>query len=1091
MSQNSLDKSYKLLHSRPEREAELSETFGLSLLAARTIANQGWTDDAEIERFLHPSLKRDWSDPFLLPSMEEGAKALLDAIDKRKRITVYGDFDVDGMTATAVIVLALQGLGIQVDWYIPDRFSEGYGLSKASIEHLLAKHHPELLLTVDNGIAAAEEVNGLLDAGVEVIITDHHVPDELVPQGVPVIDPKLNPSGPGQNLCGAGVALKLLQALQLLSRSDERASRLFAGVRDNYWHCFCDLATLGTVGDVMDLDFENRALVVEGMKRIQNNPRTGLAALLKLLKINPKNLQADELPFSVIPHLNAAGRMGDVETAFKLLLAEDEKEALNLSERIQELNAERKALERDMQEKACSQANKVLKESPNTRVLILTGDDWYEGVKGIVASRLAHQFQRPCILISFAEDVGKGSGRSIGSVDLMQAVAACSDYLVRFGGHKNAVGLTINRSQVSAFQQALNTYLETLPASAFTESIEITGQVTFNELTLSNIEGLAALRPFGKGNPYPLFVTPRIRLSNLKRIGRDGVHMKMRMREISSNDTLEGVYFYPSAHLAEVSSASIFDVVFEPTLNSWRNIVHPQLLIRDLFTPDTTHLTQQLRQAFIGENALLPIQEETLTSLEEGRNTLAIMATGRGKSLIFQIHAARIALAARRASVFVFPLRALVNDQVFHLENALSQFGLNVALLTGETDDAQREITYDGLKTGSVDIVLTTPEYLSLHAKRFAETNRIDFLVIDEAHHAGASKGGNRIAYQDLPRVQNLLGSPTVLCVSATVGKEEAAEISRLFNIERTLSDNTCRENLFLEDYRNIDRADRPLLERIDDESGITPRESFLIDRVQLGTKTVVYVNSRGQAEVLCKLLRQHCPEIAHQIAFYHAGLSRTERIATEKNFRENTLRTIVSTSAFGEGVNISDIRQIVLYHLPFGATEFNQMSGRAGRDGDDAHIYLLFGDDDACINEGILENIAPSKERLGLLFRTIKTMEGKQTQTPPNILHASNSEIGEYASYLAGNELLDATLVDQGLSIFRELELLCIEGRGEQRTLYIADQTQSAQSVSLEDSAFFLEGERLKESFAAFKSWVLSASAEELLARINHPIIP
>ncbi len=1090
MSQNSSDKSYKLLKPRPDREAKLCDTFGLSPLAARTLANHGWTDDAEIERFLHPSLKRDWSDPFLLPSMEVGARALLDAIDKRKRITVYGDFDVDGMTATAIIVLALEGLGVQVDWYIPDRFSEGYGLSKASVEHLLAKNHPELLLTVDNGIAAAEEVNSLLDAGVEVIVSDHHVPDELVPQGVPVIDPKLNPSGPGQNLCGAGVALKLLHALQLLSRSDERASRLFAGVQDDYWQCFCDLGTLGTVGDVMDLDFENRALVVEGMNCIQSNPRTGLAALLKLLKINPKNLQADELPFSVIPRLNAAGRMGDVETAFKLLLTKDKEEAINLSERIQELNTERKALEKDMQEKACFQAEEILKESPNTRVLILAADDWYEGVKGIVASRLAHQFQRPCILISFAEDVGKGSGRSIGSVDLMQAVAACSDYLVRFGGHKNAVGLTINRSQVSAFQQALNTYLETLPASAFAESIEITGEVSFRELTVSNIEGLAALRPFGKGNPYPLFITPRISLLTLKRIGQERAHMKVRMTEISSDVALDGVYFYPPAHLAEVPPGSIFDVVFEPTLNSWRNTVHPQLLIRDLFAPDTTHLTQQLRQAFIGENTFLPIQEETLASLEDGNNTLAIMATGRGKSLIFQIHAARIALAARRASVFVFPLRALVNDQVFHLENALAQFGLSVALLTGETDDEQREITYDGLKTGTVDIVLTTPEFLSLNAKRFAETNRIDFLVIDEAHHAGASKGGNRFAYQDLPRVQNLLGAPTVLCVSATVGKEEAAEIGRLFNIELTLSDNTCRENLILEDYRNIDHAERSLFERIDDESGLTPKESFLIDRVYCGIKTVVYVNSRGQAETLCKLLRQHCPEIAHQIAFYHAGLSRAERMAIEKNFRENTLKTIVSTSAFGEGVNIPDIRQIILYHLPFGATEFNQMSGRAGRDGDDAHIYLLFGEDDACINEGILQNVAPNKETLGLLFRTIKTMEGKQTQTPPNVLHASNPEIGEYAAYLSDNGLLDGTLVDQGLSIFKELGLVRIEGRGEQRTLYIADQ-KSAQPVSLEDSVFFLEGERLKESFAAFKSWVLSAPAEELVARISHPIIP
>lgn len=1091
MSQNSSDKNYKILKARPKRETELCEKFGLSSLAARTLANRAWIDDAELERFLHPSLERDWSDPFLLPSMEKAAKALVGFIVDGRRITVYGDFDVDGMTATAIIVLALKGLGVKVDWYIPDRFSEGYGLSRASLENLMEENRPDVLLTVDNGIAAAEEVQWLLDAGIDVIVTDHHLPDEFVPRGVPVVDPKLNSSSPGQHLCGAGIALKLLEALEHLSKSDERASGLFQGVESNYWMRFCDLATLGTIADVMELDCENRALVVEGMKLIQSRPRTGLAALLKILKIRPETLQADDLPFSLIPRLNAAGRMGEVKTAFELLVTEDDQEALDLAERIQELNDKRKALEKEMQEKASSQAKELLAESPDTRALVLTDDDWYEGVKGIVASRLAHQFQRPCILISFAGDTGKGSGRSIGSIDLMQAVASSSRYLERFGGHKSAVGLTVHRSQLSAFTESLNNYLATLPAESFAESIEITGEVQFSELTVGNIEGLADLRPFGKGNSYPLFMTPRVNLSSIKRIGKDGIHLRASVREISSDATLGGVFFYPPAYLDTVTPTSVFDVVFEPTLNSWRNNVQPQLLVRDLLPPDMSHVTDQLRHAFIGENSLLPIQEKTLASLENGHNTLAIMATGRGKSLIFQIHAARIALTAHRASIFVFPLRALVNDQVFHLEQVLAQFGLNVALLTGETDDAQRETIYLGLKTGAVDIVLTTPEYLALHAKRFAEAARIDFLVIDEAHHAGASKGGNRYAYQDLPRVCGLFGSPTVLCVSATIGTEEAAEITRLFNIECTLSDTTCRANLILDDYRNIGHTGDSLLERIDDESGRTARENFLIGLICQGVKTVVYVNSRGQAEALCKLLRQYCPEIAHQIAFYHAGLSRTERVAVEKNFRENTLKTIVSTSAFGEGVNISDIRQIVLYHLPFGATEFNQMSGRAGRDGNEAHIYLLFGEDDARINEGILQNIAPTREKLGLLFRTVKTMETKQIQTPPNVLHASNAEIGEYARYLTENDPLDATLVEQGLSIFRELKILSIEGTGDQRTLLLKDSTQASASTSLDDSVFFQEGERLKESFSAFKTWVLSAPSAELTSRITHPIIP
>lgn len=1089
------DSIYEILPANPSLEEDLEQAFSLSSLAARTLANRGYSDLREVERFLHPSLDRDWVDPFLLPGMQEGAQALWKALLENERICIYGDYDVDGITATSILVLALRGLGAQVFWFIPNRFSQGYGLSTDALNHVIEKYSPQFFLTVDNGISARNEVNYLLERGVSVVVSDHHTPDTLVPENIPVIDPKLNPEGPGQNLCGAAVALKLLDGLgkvasQYVSAGgNRRAQELVEAMGEMYWRHFVDLAALGTIADIMELDCENRALVDAGIKRMKHTTRLGIASLLNLLKIPISEIEADNLSFSIIPRLNAAGRMDQADIACKLLLTEDSLEATSLASMIQSLNEKRKQAETEVLKSAQSQAEASLKAHPNMRALVLGGDGWHEGVIGICASRLARQFQRPCILVSFDGGCGKGSGRSIGSIDLLEAVSACSVHLRRFGGHKSAIGITIERESLEQFTLALNKRLASLPVEAFQERFEVAGIAELSEIKISAIEGLKALQPFGKGNPYPLFMSKGVRLRNMRSIGAAQNHLKALLEQNSSNSFVDAVMFNVPYLRQYITENTVYDAIYEPTLNSWKGKTSPQLLIRALEKPDFKSGTENLRRSFIGKNNFLPIQKEALDLLEDSNNTLAIMATGRGKSLIFQIHAARLALIENKASIFVFPLRALVNDQVFHLEQALAPFGVTCAVLTGETSEDERLRVYEGLKQGTIDIVLTTPEFLALHANRFAPSGRIGFLVIDEAHHAGDSKGGNRYAYQEFPRVVKQLGNPCVLCVSATVDFNQAAEIRRLFSIDKVLSDNSCRENLFIVDMREIDADKRSWAERTDDESTLTLRQRKLIELLGTNLKTVVYVNSRGQAEVLCKLLRKHFPDIAHQIAFYHAGLSKPERKQVEKDFRENTLRAIVSTSAFGEGVNIPDIRQIILYHLPFGTTEFNQMSGRAGRDGAPASIVLLFGEDDAQINEGILERMAPDRDSLMFLYRTLRTMENMQFETPPGILHASNDEIARYASCLEDQRELAPETVSAGLSIFKELRILSVEGRSEQRTIRFSN--DPSVQVSLEDSIFYLEGMRLKESFATFREWALSQSCDNLLRRINHPIIP
>ena len=447
------------------------------------------------------------------------------------------------------------------------------------------------------------------------------------------------------------------------------------------------------------------------------------------------------------------------------------------------------------------------------------------------------------------------------------------------------------------------------------------------------------------------------------------------------------------------------------------------------------------------------------------------MGTGRGKSLIFQVHAAREALAHDRASIFVYPLRALVADQSFHLVSRFSQLGLRAAVLTGETLPAARDAIFSRLRSGSLDAVLTTPEFLVIHRARFSGA-RIGFIVFDEAHHMAAAKGGDRSAYLDIPEVLQALGSPQVLAATATASRPVAEEIRRLLPIDEVVVDDTVRANLNLDDERNLQT-----------------RENCLVSIVATGDKCVVYVNARDAAVSLARTLRRRIPELGPAIAFYHAGLSRDDRMRVEAAFRSGELSCIVSTSAFGEGVNLPDIRHVVLYHMPFGAIEFNQMSGRAGRDGSAARIHLLYSARDARINEHLLDALAPTRDELVVLYRALQTMwRAARTKTGEDSFAASDLDIAQMCLAIDARTHVDERSVSCGLGVFEELGFACVKGSDADRRIAM---TENPGKVELSHSIRYLEGMRTRMEFSAFKSWALDASAHDMLARVNRPITP
>ena len=1076
-----------LAKNDPSLEGELVSGLHLAPLVARIMVAHGIGSVEEGRLFLTPSLERDWADPLIIPGMAEVAARVERAVRSGEPIAVFGDFDVDGITSTCLLTEALRALGAHVRPFIPHRFDEGYGLTCQALDRVLDDCSPSLVITVDNGIAARDEVGYLIERGIDIVVTDHHEPADLVPRQIPVTDPKIDAEGPSRELAGAGVALKLVQVL------GERLGK------PKLWRSFTEIAALGTVSDMMALTPENRALVADGIAHMRTTTRPGYVALAAVTRTDLSTITADALSFSLIPRLNAAGRMADPTLALDLLLARDADEAARLAASLEQINQERRAIEAELTEQAEALVQRTY---DGGRAIVVGGEGWHEGVKGIVASRLVNRYHVPALLFSIEDGVARGSGRSVGNVNLFEAVEKCSDLLIRFGGHAGAVGVTCAAENLDALRERLGAVLSELPDEDFEDRGEVAATVRLSELDIDTIRQIGMLEPFGQGNKVPLLAACGVTMCDRAVVGKTGDHMRFVATDGAAS--VPAIMFRVPKIEELVNCDSVVDIVFEAVAECWQGRVKPKLMVKDILCrscgdgasvprdPAATsvgegptpvdasrraalarlpydQLTRSLIHALIGASEPHRAQVEALDVLKCGHNTLAVMGTGRGKSLVFHVHAVREAISRGRASVFVYPLRALVSDQAFHLSEALAGLGARVGVLTGETPSAVRDRLFAQLDSGRLDVVLTTPEFLAIHMGRFSAARRIGFVVIDEAHHMAGARGGDRASYLEMPAILDALGGPRVLAATATASSETASEICRLARIEKVVVDPAVRENLELEDERDL-----------------SSRENRLVSIVASGEKCVVYVNSREQSIALCRTLRRRVPELGARIAYYNAGLSRADRAAVEAAFRAGDLACIVSTSAFGEGVNLPDIRHVVLYHMPFGAIEFNQMSGRAGRDGSPARIHLLYSRRDARINERMLDAAAPERRELVTLYRALQTM--RRGERGGASITASDLDIAQMCLAVDARTPVDERAVPSGLAIFEELGFLRVRETGEDRQI---EMVESPGHVELDRSIRYLEGLHARMEFSSFRDWALTAPARDMLNRVNRPITP
>lgn len=551
-----------VVHPGHDRAGSVARELGIHPAIAKALLRRGFADLSEITRFLNPSQDL-LEDPFVFPDMKKSVERIRLAVSQKERILVYGDYDVDGITGSSILYPALKRLGASVDVHIPHRMNEGYGLNLESLETLLEKDY-SVVITVDNGITGVEQVKFLTGRGVDVIIVDHHMPKDEIPQAFAILCAHAGEKKGDPHLAACGLAFKLAWALLGSYAAAEE---------------YLDLVALGTIADIATVLGDNRILLKNGLRLLARSKRPGVRALMEVARISPNSVGYRDIAFGFGPRINAAGRMGSPLNAFKLLTTDDPGEAKELANFLDRGNKDRQRLEAEAFSEAAGLAEILLTENGDA-VIVLENGDWHEGVLGIVAARLVERFHRPSIVISMKNGVGKGSGRSIPGFSIFEAVRPYEELLENFGGHAQAIGMTIKEGRVSEFRRRVNNGVKKNDFLELKPELIIESELSFADLNLEFLKDLSKLEPFGPGNPKPYFLSKGLSLKGeARKRGKDTLHCWL--KDAKGMTTCEAVGFRMFDRWSSAEKTPIFDVVYRPTLVEFQGIAHIQLELED------------------------------------------------------------------------------------------------------------------------------------------------------------------------------------------------------------------------------------------------------------------------------------------------------------------------------------------------------------------------------------------------------------------------------------------------------------------------------------------------------------------------------
>ena len=617
---------------------EIAEDLSVPIQMARILYNRGCRDAVSARAFLEQSQEK-MHDPFLLRDVREAVARIRLAVERGERIAIYGDYDVDGVTSVSLLYLYLSRQGADVGYYIPSRIREGYGVSVPAIDMLAEQRGVKLIITVDTGITAIDEAAYAKSRGVDMVITDHHECHTELPDACAVVNPhRPDCDYPFKELAGVGVVFKLLCAYEMVL-CEERGEPLIEGARRICTE-YADLVALGTIADVMPIVDENRIIVSYGLHMIANTHRLGLSALIdaalpstkmrgglsiplteeERIEQRKKRVNSGFVGFGLAPRINAAGRISTASKAVELLLADTEEEATKLAQELCEINTRRQVEENRVAEQAYRMIEETV-DFENDRMIVLDGDNWPQGIVGIVSSRVTERYGLPSILISFdtsaedspcSNDIGKGSGRSIKGLNLVGALMACDDLLLRFGGHELAAGMSIIRGNIERFRRRINEYAHAVLGDEMPPlQLMADCEITVNEMTMALAEALEWMEPFGVANPVPQFILRDMSVVRILPLGSTGKHSKLLLSK--DGQTLTTVYFGISPTQLHFAPGEQVDVLFQLQINEYQGTRSLQLILQDICLSERAMLerdSQRARYEEIRAGAVLSEEEE-------------------------------------------------------------------------------------------------------------------------------------------------------------------------------------------------------------------------------------------------------------------------------------------------------------------------------------------------------------------------------------------------------------------------------------------------------------------------------------------------
>ena len=558
-----MNKKWEIIKADKEKVEQWQEKYKINKLLATLLVNREITTEEKIAKFLNPK-RNDFYNPFGMPDMEKAINRILKAIDSNEKIIIYGDYDVDGITSVAVLKSFLEERGLGIGVYIPNRLNEGYGLNKEAIKHI-SENGYQLMITVDCGITAIEEVEYAKSLGIETIVTDHHEPIETLPDAIAVVDAKRKDSQyECRNLAGVGVVFKLIQALSIKLGLDEKE-----------YLKFLDIVCVGTISDIVPLTDENRVIVKLGLKLVEQTRNLGLKEILQ--SCGYSKINSTTISFGVAPRINACGRMGHQEEALNLLLSKNLEEVKELALKLNEYNKTRQDIEKSIYQEAVEKIEKDNLTKNNT--LVVYGNNWHHGVIGIVSSKITELYFKPSILLSEEDGEYKGSGRSINGFDLHEALMECNQTIKKFGGHAMAVGITIEKDKIEEFKEMFEKIAKEKNVDKIIPIINVDAEIKLDEINKEMVESLKELEPYGEANKMPVFAFKNLKIESIRAL-TNGKNLKLTVKD--NKNIVNAIGFNLGELVENYKIGDKIDIVGNLEINSFNGVESIQINIKDI-----------------------------------------------------------------------------------------------------------------------------------------------------------------------------------------------------------------------------------------------------------------------------------------------------------------------------------------------------------------------------------------------------------------------------------------------------------------------------------------------------------------------------